>query len=69
MNIHEYQAKQILKKFGAPVPNGVAILNLSEIESKTKGLKTNCFWFLHTLFEKFFHRFLVHIECKMYYYY
>ena len=40
MNIHEYQAKQILKKFGAPVPNGVAILNLSEIESKTKGLKT-----------------------------
>ena len=23
MNIHEYQAKELLKKFGAPVPNGV----------------------------------------------
>ena len=26
MNIHEYQAKAILKEFGAPVSRGVAIL-------------------------------------------
>ena len=36
MNIHEYQAKEILKKFGANVPNGVAIFSLEEIESKAK---------------------------------
>ena len=30
MNIHEHQAKEILKKFGAPVPNGSVILNLNE---------------------------------------
>jgi succinyl-CoA synthetase beta subunit len=27
MNIHEYQAKQILKAYGAPVSNGVAVLD------------------------------------------
>ena len=26
MNIHEYQAKAVLKSFGAPVPDGVAVL-------------------------------------------
>jgi succinyl-CoA synthetase beta subunit len=31
MNIHEYQAKNILKEFGVPVPNGVVILNKDEI--------------------------------------
>ena len=36
MNIHEYQAKQILKEFGAMVPNGEVILNLKEIEKKIK---------------------------------
>ena len=40
MNIHEYQAKEILKKFGANVPNGVAIFSLDEIESKAKLLKS-----------------------------
>ena len=30
MNIHEYQAKNILKEFGVPVPNGVVILNKDE---------------------------------------
>ena len=24
MNIHEHQAKALLKKFGAPVPNGIS---------------------------------------------
>ena len=40
MNIHEYQAKEILKKFGANVPNGVAIFSLDEIESKAKLIKS-----------------------------
>jgi len=41
MNIHEYQAKEILKKFGASVPNGVPIFNLNEIEKKFEILKTS----------------------------
>ena len=40
MNIHEHQAKAILRKFGAPVPNGVVILNLKEISEKVKKLNT-----------------------------
>ena len=28
MNIHEHQAKEILKEFGAPVSNGVVIFLL-----------------------------------------
>ncbi len=41
MNIHEYQAKEILKKFGAKIPNGVAIFSLNEIDKNFKKLKTN----------------------------
>ena len=41
MNIHEYQAKEILKKFGATVPNGIPIFSLDEIEQKAKLLKSN----------------------------
>ena len=33
MNIHEYQAKQVLKDFGAPVANGVAITSLDQAEA------------------------------------
>ena len=33
MNIHEHQAKKILKEFGAPIAAGVAITNLDEAES------------------------------------
>jgi len=40
MNIHEHQAKEILKKFGAPVPNGSVILNLNELKTKVKKLNT-----------------------------
>ena len=40
MNIHEHQAKQILKKYGAVVPNGVFGLNVSELIEKAKTLKT-----------------------------
>ena len=31
MNIHEHQAKDILRKYGAPVSNGVVINSLDEI--------------------------------------
>ena len=41
MNIHEHQAKHILKKFGAPVPNGVPIFSLDEIDEKIKKIKTS----------------------------
>ncbi|MBA1337764.1 MAG: succinyl-CoA synthetase beta subunit [Pelagibacterales bacterium] len=40
MNIHEHQAKEIFRKFGIDVPNGIAIFKLSEIEKKFKELKT-----------------------------
>ena len=30
MNIHEYQAKEILRQFGVAIPNGVVILNLED---------------------------------------
>jgi succinyl-CoA synthetase beta subunit len=33
MKIHEYQAKEILKKYGVPVQDGVAIQNLSQLEN------------------------------------
>ncbi|MGY6709985.1 MAG: ADP-forming succinate--CoA ligase subunit beta [Rhizobiaceae bacterium] len=38
MNIHEYQAKQLLKGFGAPVAEGVAIMKADEAESAAKSL-------------------------------
>ena len=43
MNIHEHQAKKILKDYGAPISNGVLILNLSEINDKFKLLKSKKF--------------------------
>jgi succinyl-CoA synthetase beta subunit len=38
MNIHEYQAKAVLKEFGVPVSRGVAILKASEAEAAAKDL-------------------------------
>ena len=40
MNIHEYQAKEILKEFGAPVSKGIVIFNLDELEKKISQLKS-----------------------------
>jgi len=40
MNIHEHQAKQILKKFGAIVPEGVFGFTVEELLKKSKLLKT-----------------------------
>ena len=40
MNIHEHQAKQILKKYGVAVPNGVFGYTVEELIEKSKSLKT-----------------------------
>ena len=39
MNIHEHQAKEILKEYKAPVSRGVVIFSLDEIKNKIKELK------------------------------
>ena len=41
MNIHEYQAKQILKEFGIEVPNGVFALSVEDLIKKAKQLNTD----------------------------
>ena len=43
MNIHEHQAKDILREFGAPVSDGVVINNLDEIDQKISKLKSKKF--------------------------
>ncbi len=40
MNIHEHQAKEILKEFGAPVSNGIVIFSPNKI--KDEASKLNC---------------------------
>jgi len=40
MNIHEHQAKQILKKYGATVPEGVFAFSVEELIKKAKLLNT-----------------------------
>ena len=43
MNIHEHQAKEILKEYGAPVSKGVVILSIDEIREKITKLKSKNF--------------------------
>tara|TARA_X000000950_G_scaffold230397_1_gene278575 strand:- start:425 stop:1588 length:1164 start_codon:yes stop_codon:yes gene_type:complete len=43
MNIHEHQAKDILKEFGAPVSNGIVIFSVKEIKEKISKLKSKSF--------------------------
>ncbi len=43
MNIHEHQAKEILKEFGAPVSDGVVILSVNEIKKEITKLKSKTF--------------------------
>jgi succinyl-CoA synthetase beta subunit len=43
MNIHEHQAKKILKKYGAIVPEGVFAFTVDELVEKAKSLKTEKF--------------------------
>ena len=43
MNIHEHQAKDILREFGAPVSNGVVIFSINELKDKITKLKSKSF--------------------------
>ena len=43
MNIHEHQAKELLKEFGAPVSNGIVIFDLKDLDKKIKFLKGDKF--------------------------
>jgi succinyl-CoA synthetase beta subunit len=43
MNIHEHQAKQILKKYGAAVPEGIFAFTVEDLIEKAKTLKTEKF--------------------------
>ena len=43
MNIHEHQAKEILKEFGAPVSNGIVIFSINEITKKISTLSSKEF--------------------------
>ncbi|MFQ3307636.1 MAG: succinyl-CoA synthetase beta subunit [Candidatus Midichloriaceae bacterium] len=45
MNIHEYQAKQILSKYGLEVPEGILANNVEEVIKATKSIKSD-FWVL-----------------------
>ena len=38
MNIHEYQAKQLLKEYGCPVADGVAVLKAEEAKTAASNL-------------------------------
>jgi succinyl-CoA synthetase beta subunit len=40
MKIHEYQAKEILKKYGVPIPKGTPVLSFNEVEAAAKALIT-----------------------------
>ena len=40
MNIHEHQAKEVLKKYGANVPNGYFAFNVKDLVEKAKNLNT-----------------------------
>jgi succinyl-CoA synthetase beta subunit len=39
MNIHEHQAKEILKEYGAPVSNGIVVFSLDKIKTEILKLK------------------------------
>ncbi len=43
MNIHEYQAKQILQKYGVPTSNGIVALKSEEIDSLIKNFDSNIY--------------------------
>ncbi|BET35294.1 MULTISPECIES: ADP-forming succinate--CoA ligase subunit beta [Wolbachia] len=43
MNIHEYQAKEILHKFNVPVPKGFVATSAEEVETQINQLKSDVF--------------------------
>ena len=40
MNLHEYQAKELLKKYNVPVQEGIAASNPHEAEEAYRQIKT-----------------------------
>ena len=42
MNIHEHQAKKILRDFGAPVSKGIVIFSIDEIKKKVSLILDTC---------------------------
>jgi succinyl-CoA synthetase beta subunit len=42
MNIHEYQAKAVLREFGVPVPRGVPAFSVDEAVNGAKGAGRSC---------------------------
>ena len=69
MNIHEHQAKELLRKYGVPVPKGVFALSVKEIIDNAKKINTEksdhhdramrsapilvCLWVFRHLISKF----------------
>jgi succinyl-CoA synthetase beta subunit len=43
MNIHEYQAKEILRRFGVPVPEGAVAFTREEAETIARAMKADVF--------------------------
>ncbi len=43
MNIHEYQAKDILREYGAPVSSGIIVKSKNEIEKKISELQNKAY--------------------------
>ncbi len=41
MNLHEYQAKQLLKQFNIPIPIGIACRNIAEIKQALQQINSN----------------------------
>ena len=41
MNIHEHQAKEILREFGAPVSKGQVIFSLNELKEQVSKLQAD----------------------------
>ena len=39
MKLHEYQAKEVFKKSGITVPEGILITTINDVEEALKGLK------------------------------
>ena len=44
MNIHEYQAKAVLREFGVPVPRGIPAFSVDEAVKAAKILAVRSGW-------------------------
>jgi succinyl-CoA synthetase beta subunit len=43
MNIHEYQAKELLKKFGIAVPKGISVISVDEAVAAAQSIETKLY--------------------------